>query len=772
LNHPSKRQFGPFVIDVEERVLRRDALAVPLTPKAFDLLTALIEQPGRLLSKDDLLQKVWPDTFVEESNLAYHVFALRKALGDTAEAAQYIENVPKRGYRFAAEVTPVHVEASAQSPTSDELQAPRRLSASVSEHGDKAVLTFRRDFHQRQALAEMEVASVDPPTQDLELQPDPIDRRRPSRSLSKRGLVVLSPVALVLLYVAAQWWRAPPAHEPLRALPLTSFAGVVRSPSLSPDGNYVTFSWNGSNQDNFDIYVQQIGAGTPHRLTTDPRNDYSPSWSPDGRTIAFLRRVAEDTSDLWRIAPLGGTERQVATIHPRFAFFKPTLLAWCPDSTCLLLSDSPGRDQSDAIFAVSLDRGEKRQLTHPPALRIDSDPDISPDGRSLIFRRDVNPFSGEFHRLALTGGPPTPDGEPVRLTSTLTAGKATWMPDSRGVVFASRGGLWRFDALRGTAPTRLAFVGQDGLTPVVSRTLDGRERLVYVRSFSDTNVWRVDTSVAGAPATSRPVVAIASTRQDQLPNLSPDGRRVVFLSNRSGANEIWLADPDGTNAFELTSMDILPGFARWSPKGDLIAFHGDPNGRPDVLIVPSAGGPPRILTSDARAGAYPSFSRDGHWVYFSSGIDKGENRIWKMPVAGGAAVEVTTTAGSIAIESAGGDLYYVDVVNRPGSVWWLPAGVGTAIKILDGVVRGNFDVIDGGIYYIDSVAGRGDVPAGGPLGETRLQFFDFATRRSTLVAPDLGTVGFGLTASRDGRTVFYSRVDSSVDELMVVDGFR
>ena len=85
VDKPSKSQFGPFLIDVQQRVLRRDGEPVPLTPKAFDLLTALVEQPGRLLTKEELLQKVWPHTFVEEANLAYNVFALRKALRDTAE---------------------------------------------------------------------------------------------------------------------------------------------------------------------------------------------------------------------------------------------------------------------------------------------------------------------------------------------------------------------------------------------------------------------------------------------------------------------------------------------------------------------------------------------------------------------------------------------------------------------------------------------------------------------------------------------------------------
>ena len=106
MGNPASSQFGPFLIDVGERMLRRDGEPVPLTPKAFDVLVALIEKPGQLISKEELLQKVWPDTFVEESNLAYNIFALRKALGDTAENSQYIETVPKKGYRFRASVSP------------------------------------------------------------------------------------------------------------------------------------------------------------------------------------------------------------------------------------------------------------------------------------------------------------------------------------------------------------------------------------------------------------------------------------------------------------------------------------------------------------------------------------------------------------------------------------------------------------------------------------------------------------------------------------------
>ena len=105
MNNRAGLQFGDFTLDVSERLLFRDGRPVLLTPKAFDVLAALTARPGRLMTKDELLKEVWPDSFVEESNLAYHVFALRRALGETADGGRYVETVPKHGYRFVAAVT-------------------------------------------------------------------------------------------------------------------------------------------------------------------------------------------------------------------------------------------------------------------------------------------------------------------------------------------------------------------------------------------------------------------------------------------------------------------------------------------------------------------------------------------------------------------------------------------------------------------------------------------------------------------------------------------
>jgi Tol biopolymer transport system component len=318
----------------------------------------------------------------------------------------------------------------------------------------------------------------------------------------------------------------------------------------------------------------------------------------------------------------------------------------------------------------------------------------------------------------------------------------------------------------GSTPERLPFVGEDGIMPAVSAAQPGKpSRLAYIRSFADTNIWRIDAAGPGAPATAPPVLAIASSRRDQLPGLSDDGQRVAFISDRSGESEVWASDPSGDNAIPLTSLGANPGYPRWSPDRSLVTFQTNAEQHPtgDVYVVSADGGQPRNVTQHPANDAIASFSRDGKWIYFHS-TRTGEQLIWKSPVSGGKAVQVSARLGVMAIESTDGAyVFYVESRNfgSPGPLWRLPVNGGEPVRILDGVTSNSYDVIDRGIYYIQQAA-----------GQTRLHYFDFATRESRLVAADLGTAVGGLAAARDGRTIFYSRVDSSVNDLMLVEGFR
>jgi Tol biopolymer transport system component/tRNA A-37 threonylcarbamoyl transferase component Bud32 len=664
---------------------------------------------------------------------------------------------------------------------------PSQISGAIPAELEKIVLRcLRKDPARRyQTMADLKLA-----LEDVEAESGSGRQVRP-RSPGRRWKWAVLPLLLVAAFSAWLGRRQPENTEPHRAVPLNSLTGVSRYPSFSPDGDHIAFSWNGLHQDNADIYVQQIGSGDPLRLTKDPGNEYNPVWSPDGRWIAFLRSRSEaGKSELRLIPPLGGAEIKLGEIHVRGGIWiTPPYMTWCPDSKCLIVTDSPGDGKPDALFVVSLDTGEKRPLTNPqPSMGSDSNPAISADGRWLVFRRSGSLFSGELYRLALGNGL-TQAGEPRRLTpAALDANHPAWLPGGKEILFSTyaegaRTTLWRLlvtgEQPEQNKPTRLAFIGEDGIMPAVSRAQPARpSRLVYVRSFADANIWRVETPSPGAAASAAPVVSgLSSTRGDWFPQFSPDGRRVAFASERSGEGAIWLADPDGSNAVKLAAMGAsATGYPFWSPDGERIVFHSNRDGQPDIFMIPVAGGKPMNLTSQPAVDAFPSFSRDGRWIYFSSDRETHtrESQIWKMPASGGPAVRVTDRIGYAAVESPDGVwLYYVETYDKPSPLWRIPVSGGAPVKVLDGVFFANYVVRESGIYYIDKSSGQGGVYyLDKPTGETRLQYFDFASRNSTTVARNLGNVDAFLTASPDGRTLLYSRIDSSVDDLMLVENFR
>ncbi len=600
------------------------------------------------------------------------------------------------------------------------------------------------------------------------------------------------PVLVATAYFAWWTWRPASPEEPPRAVELFTSPGIKGPPSFSPDGDRVAFMWSGPKQDNLDIYVQQIGAGAPLRLTTDSRSDSNPAWSPDGRWIAFLRSepssisvnprpsLPDKKAELLLIPPLGGPERKRGEIRLRRFTWAPSL-TWCPESDCVVVTDSPGEGKADALFVVSIETGEKRQLTNPPpSVSGDVYPALSPDGRWLVFNRMTWPIF-ELYLLPLGKGV-TVSGEPKPLPfSALNtgdsgaqwwAGDTAWLPGGKEILFSAwggGGGFYRARIPRGSPLTRVPFVGEDGKMPALSRPQPGRpSRMVYLRCIeSFQHTWRVETSGPGVPASSPPMASFFSTRAEGTPRFSPDGRRIAFTSSRSGPNEIWLADPDGSNAVQLTSMTATMGARStggpwWSPDGQLVAFYSNLEGHGQIYVIPAAGGKPRRITHSEADDRAPSFSRDGQWIYFSSNRT-GENQIWKVSAAGGAPVQVTQNTGILALESPdGGSVYYTQTMTRPNALWRQPVSGGRPIKVLDGVVDYAFAVLDKGIYYIDR-----------PSDEARLRFYDFATGKSVTVAPNLGLGGGGvLGASPDGRTILFSRTEPPVTDLMLVENFR
>jgi DNA-binding winged helix-turn-helix (wHTH) protein len=143
-------RFGAFRLDVEERQLFHNGKAAPLTPKAFDVLVALVERSGHLVEKDELLRLVWADSFVEEANIARVVHTLRKTLGEDENGHKFIETVPTRDYRFVAGVTQeVAPPALCLNPSRRKLPPIWRLTKQLASLTPNLSATPRRPLRKR-----------------------------------------------------------------------------------------------------------------------------------------------------------------------------------------------------------------------------------------------------------------------------------------------------------------------------------------------------------------------------------------------------------------------------------------------------------------------------------------------------------------------------------------------------------------------------------------------------------------------------------------------
>jgi eukaryotic-like serine/threonine-protein kinase len=622
---------------------------------------------------------------------------------------------------------------------------------------------LRKDPDRRyQTMADLKVA-----LQELKEESDSgkltgiVQTGAPAQRKSRR-MWTLSGAAVLLIVIAVGIWSLRPRSHPVpNTVPFTSYPGRQITPAFSPDGKQVAFAWDGEQGGNFDIYIKLVDAGTPLRLTNNPANEYAPAWSPDGRYVAFCRDRVE-RCEIWIIPALGGAERKLGEADTYSDLYSG--LSWSPDGKFLAVSDKSAYDGRLGIYGISPDTGEKRKLTSTPNGYLgDFAPAFSPSGKTLAF---VRAHSGTFgiYLLSISENGEARD-EPRRLTpdQPLIGGFA-WTSDSRGVVFSSgqvgSTNLWTI-AASGGRPERL--VGGENATDIsISRTGD---QLVYARSSFDSNIWRIP----GPNASDRnraPTRFIASTQPDMEPQFSPDGRKIVFSSARSGTFGIWVCDLDGLNPINLASFNgTIVGSPRWSPDSGSIAFDSPKAGNWDIYSVSAGGGSVRRVTEGPSANMRPSWSRDGRWIYFCSNRS-GDWQIWKVPGHSGTAVQVTHKGGTDAFESVDGKFVYYAKKDSAG-VWKVPVAGGEEIQVLDGGWENLWALTEHGIYFADTNSST--VPV--------LKFYSFATRETDIFKEyskdtRLGPGSTVFSVSPDGRWIIYTQLDQASSDLMLMENYR
>jgi eukaryotic-like serine/threonine-protein kinase len=574
---------------------------------------------------------------------------------------------------------------------------------------------------------------------------------------------VLAIFVLLGLYLRTRSANAP--AENVNVVPLTSYPGAEEFPTFSPDGNEVAFAWTGGEYGHdFDLYRKQVGSEKAVRLTTTHASDsLAPAWSPDGRYIAYIR-VGTDYSGLYLIPALGGRERKLSDVS--FAVDFAPSLSWSPDSKWLAFpgpenSRSSAMGRGARIYLLNVETLESRILPYPSSTcAFALGPAFSPAGDQIASYCADEAFDvGAIYIQSA-------QGELVRKVQRLDGGMGglTWTSDGKFIVYIYQSFLWRI-AVMGGHPQKLQF-GQNATAPTVARV---GARLAYAQQNSwgqQLNIWRLDLS-APDKAKGAPIKVISSSRVQKEPRISPDGKRIAFYSERSGNQEIWVADRDGSNLIQLTSFGGAgAGTPRWAPDSRRIVFDSYASGHVELYVIDADGGPPRLVQTGTPDASQPFWSHDGRWIYFF--VSQNKTGIWKVPAEGGAAIQLTADGGDVPQESLDGSrVFYVTPnfqlrsvsVNGGDEQEYSEIGTTPGLWFLDRWTPG-----PNGIYFL-----------GGSKTPTTLNLLNLSTRKISRVSDISGRVpgwGSGPSLSADGHTLVFATADRMEGDLMLVEGFH
>ena len=669
-------QFGSVTLIPEERLLLRDEEPVPLTPKAFDLLVVLATNPGRLLTKEQLLGAVWPDTAVEDSNLSYHVFAIRKALGEQPGADRYIETVPKQGYRFVAPVVRVEADGRplpealapiSETPSHPEASVGEEPASVGSERAGHTVLTRQaaRVWWPWLGLAAVLTVgalwffAVDQPPRAT--APDSLVQFQESVTgrLAESGMFSVSPDGRHLVFAAEGadgvlrlWSRTMSALEPV-PLPGTEVFKIIPPVVWSPDSRFIAFDAGGV------IKKVSLDGGAPQTVCEHVSTAVGGSWNRDGDIL-----LGNAFGGLVRCSASGGPVTRVTVAedpeHERHIF--PSFLS--DGRRFIYLRVSRSKPEVSGIYVGELSgespSHQERLITTGFGAAYVPAADSAPG--AIVFSRDGALFAQRFDERALSmiGDPlrladhigsfldgayfsasaktliyraPDPDyqltwfdrqgRELERLDKPARLGGVALSPDgTRALVsIAAPQGtanqdLWLFDLPRGPLPRRVS----SGPALEFSMVWQTNDRFVFGSSGGASGVyWQ---GVDGERQ-----LLFKTGRAERPTSISPDGRLLLYstLGEMGTGIDVWVrvAERASAAARPLLHGEHDQGPALLSPDQRTIAYVSNESGPNEVFVtglhVDSVAG--AVSTSETiriseGGGFSPRWRADGRELFY------------------------------------------------------------------------------------------------------------------------------------------------------------
>jgi Tol biopolymer transport system component/DNA-binding winged helix-turn-helix (wHTH) protein len=693
-------RFGGFELWPAERKLMKDGERAALTPRAFDLLVALVEADGRLVSKEALMERVWADAVVEEGNLNRTISALRKVLGEEKGDNRFIETVPKAGYRFVARVerTPSAAARKHESyaePSAGTAASPSRKGRAVAFGAFVLIFgVLAAAYFIFRSGGERHIAAAEPPkvrrltnsafdedaaywtddgkirfsrlsnpgrSDSMLMNPDGHDQRIDTAGIRDfaggiwsrdgRKVVYTKSSGDHTGYFLADSDGSNETRLPFRPGPL----------SWSADGAQIVVNNRAENgNSNSEIFVYTVATGEYRNVTNHPAFDADPVFSPDGQSIVFVSDRAGGTG-LYSMNTDGSGVKQILSDGSKLAF-----PVFSPDGTQIAFN-SDRENEKVGIYLIAADGGTPLKISDT-SYNSEIRPGCwSPDGTKIVFTSDAS--GDKFNVHLLTDVEPfTPRAIASDANADIQSAAVTH--DGKqlalGVKLADgRGEIRILDVAAGSTRS-LAQTTEAGLAP--SWSPDGRSLAIQLKAGGNTEIFSVDA----ASGEMRNLTNDPS--RDASPTWTPDGQAIVFSSNRDGSSEnsyLFAMNTDGSNVRRVLSRSGYELAPSISPDGRTVAFAGDRadgNSRAlDIFIADLTDtAAERIVTKLRFHDTEPAFSPDGTTIVFTSQRD-GNKEIYLVKTGGTGLMRLTRHEGDDMMpkfSSDGSSIYFVS--NRSG----------------------------------------------------------------------------------------------------------
>ncbi len=563
----------------------------------------------------------------------------------------------------------------------------------------------------------------------------------------KRKPALLTLLTLFLLVMGAFAMREiflpVPAGVVYSPVAIASDNTTEYYPAISPDGQFAAYAARSRDAGGWDVYAKRIGTETVIRLTDNPAAELRAVWSANGNEVYFMRYESTG-ANIFKVPMTGGAATRVLS-PGAFAFGNFDL---SPEGNEIAFNTRKERRSPLQIELTSLLNADRKLITSPPAgYNGDIHPTYSPDGTQLAFIRERNSVSMYLYVLDLNTGK-----ERQITTEHQSVNGFDWSADGSSLIFGSdKTGiykLWQVDLSTG----RLSLLPATDYQMVMPR-IASNSRMIYAKMQDDVNLWSYTVETGESKAWR------STSELDINPSHSPEGDRVAFTTNRSGAFQLWTSHTDGSEARAISDFQgEYINTPRWSPDGKSIIFQGYMNGQADIYKINALGGIAENLSRSDFEEHTPVYAPDGRSIYYSSNRSGGW-QIWQMNLADASRKQITTHGGYAPQPSNSGKYIFYVKKDQPG-IWRFDLDRTTESLELEGFDQkqyGAFAVADQGIFFLNTASRTLDYHS-----------FDKTDQISLTSVRRIPRMGITLSYNKVDSSLLFSQVDHSDADIMML----